>query len=109
MTQEPGPDGKTALRVKAVFNGTNAGTAPVPITITRALFLTAKGELSMVVRGAKDEPFTRQYDPNVPKLFEYGAILPPRWPPGTRALVVFDLESGGVKKSIRTPLQTVAK
>ena len=107
MVQEAGPDGKPALRIKAVFSGTNTGEAPAAVTIARALFLSTKGELAMVVKGAKGEPFTRQYDPNAPKLFEYGAYLPPRWPPGTRALVVFDLESGGLKRQIRTPIQTI--
>jgi hypothetical protein len=98
------PDGKPGLRLKAVFQGTNEGPAPLSVTLAKATLVTAKGDFAMLVRGSRGEPFTRTYDPAMPKLFEYGALVPPRGGPGTPALIVFDLESGAEKRKVRTPV-----
>jgi hypothetical protein len=106
---DPHPTMKVGIRLKAVFEGINAGNAPVTLALTKASVVTLKGRNELLVRGGKGELFSRTFDPEAPKMFEYGSIVPPRYPPQTRLLMVFEVESGGVKKTLRSPLVTVTK
>jgi len=109
FVQELDKDGKAQLRLKAVFEGSTIAESPVTLTITKAVFVTAKEKLTLLVVGAKGEPFTRKFDPMIPKMFEYGSILPPRWPPGTRGALVFEIEANGKKQRIRTKIAAIEK
>jgi hypothetical protein len=42
-------------------------------------------------------------------MVEYGAILPPRYPPGTRLALVFEVEVNGAKKLLRSGIIAVEK
>lgn len=97
------------VKLKAIFDGTNGGNDPVSVTISKASLVTAKGKVALLVRGPKDEPFTRIFDSQAPKMIEYGAILPPRYPPGTRLALVFEIEVAGAKKLLRSGIITVEK
>jgi len=97
------------VKVKALFDGTNNGTAPVSVTITRASLVTSKGKVDLLVKGPKGEPFTRIFDAAATKMIEYGAILPPRYPPGTRLALAFELEVDGARKLLRSGIITVEK
>ncbi len=79
------------------------------VTISKATLVTAKGKLDLLVKGAKGEPFTRTFDPQAPKMIEYGAILPPKFPPGTRYAIVIELDVAGARKSLRSGLLAVEK
>jgi len=106
---DPHPTIKVGIRLKAVFEGINAGNAAVSLTLTKGFVVAPKGRFDLIVKGGKGELFSRTFDPEAPKMFEYGAIVPPRYPPGTRILLVFEVESGGVKKTLRSPILTVTK
>lgn len=106
---DPHPTMKLGVRLKAVFEGVNAGNAAAPLTLTKGTVVTLKGRSDLVVRGSKGEAFTRTFDPETPKMFEYAAIVPPRYPPQTRLVLVFEVESGGVRKLLRSPVLTVQK
>ena len=97
------------VKIKAIFDGTNGGNDPVVVTITKASLVTSKGKVALLVRGPKDEPFSRTFDSQAPKMIEYGAILPPRYPPGTRLALVFEIEVGGAKKLLRSGIIAVEK
>ena len=109
FTQELDKEGKAQLRLKAVFDGSTIGDMPVKVTIAKSTFQMAKDKMSLLVVGSKGEAFTRTFDPMVPKMFEYVAILPPRWPPGTRGTVVFELEVGGKKQTLRSKIAAIEK
>jgi hypothetical protein len=42
-------------------------------------------------------------------MVEYGAILSPRFPPGTRVALVFEIDVGGTKKLLRSGILTIEK
>jgi len=42
-------------------------------------------------------------------MIEYGAILAPRFPPGTRVALVFELDVNGAKKLLRSGILAVEK
>ena len=79
------------------------------VTMAKATLHTMKGSMGLLVRGAKGEAFSRQADPNVPKPFEYGAVIPPRFPVGAAAVVSVELEAAGKKQVVRTPLFAIEK
>jgi hypothetical protein len=81
----------------------------VSVTIAKASLVTAKAKVDLLVKGPKGEPFTRVFDAQAPKLIEYGAILPPRYPPGTRLALVFEIEVNGTRKLFRSGILTVEK
>lgn len=68
-----------------------------------------KGRNELLVKGPKGEPFTRTFDPQAPKMVEYGAILSPRFPPGTRYALVFEIDVAGTKKLLRSGLLAIEK
>jgi hypothetical protein len=107
--QEPHETLKTALRLKAVFEGSNGSAQAATVVLARGTIVTAKGKTDLLVKNPKGEPFSRVFDPQSPKMFEYGVFLTPRYPPGTRAVLVFEAECGGRKQLLRSPLLTVAK
>jgi hypothetical protein len=109
FVQELDRDGKAQLRLKAVFDGAAVGDDPVTVTITKSAFVMAKDRMPLLVVGTKGESFTRKFDPMVPKSFEYGSIVPPRWPPGTRGLLVFELDIAGKKQTLRTKIASIEK
>lgn len=79
------------------------------MTLAKATFVTVKDKMGLLVIGAKGEPFSRKFDPMIPKMFEYGSLVPPRWPPGTRGVAVFDVEFGGKKYTLRSPICAIEK
>lgn len=97
------------LKVRTVFEGTNPGPSPVSITLAKATLVTAREMIDLLVKGTKGESFTRVMDSPAPKRIEYGAILPPRFPPGTRFAVAFELEVEGVRKTLRSGILIVEK
>ena len=103
------PQFGNGIKLKAVFDGANGGTNPVSVTITKAGVVTSKGKVDLLVKGAKGEPFTRIFDSQAPKMIEYGAILPPKYPPGTRLALVFEIEVDGAKKLLRSGIIAVEK
>ena len=103
------PQINIGIKLKAIFEGTNNGTEPVTVTITRATLVTAKGRNDLLVKGPKGEPFARTFDPQSPKMVEYGAILAPRFPPGTRYALVFELTVDGTKKLLRSGILAIEK
>ncbi len=107
--QEPTETIKVGLRLKVVFEGKNGGAKEAVVTLSKATLVTAKGKMDLLVKGSKGEAFSRTFDPAMPKLFAYGAVVPPRYPPGSRATVVFEIDCAGKKKLLRTPLATIAK
>lgn len=107
--QEPDKEGKPKIRLKAVFEGSTIGESAVTVTIAKATFYTAKDKLTLLVVGSKGEAFSRKFDPMTPRMFEYGSILPPRWPPGTRGVLVFDIDVGGKKQLLRSKIGAVEK
>lgn len=109
FVQELDRDGKAQLRLKAVFDGAAIGDDAVTVTISKSTLILTKEKFSLLVLGSKGEAFSRKFDPMTPKSFEYGAIVPPRWPPGSRALLVFELDIGGKKVSLRTKPATIEK
>ncbi len=108
-TQEAVPQINTGIKLKTIFEGTNGGTEPRVVTITKATLVTAKGRNDLLVKGPKGEAFTRTFDAQAPKLIEYGAILSPRWPPGTRVALVFEVDVDGTKKLMRSAILTIEK
>jgi len=108
-TQEPVPQINIGIKLKAIFEGTNGGTEPAVATITKAVLVTPKGRNDLLVKGPKGEPFTRTFDPQSPKMIEYGAILAPRFPPGTRVALVFEIDVDGTKKLLRSAILTIEK
>ena len=108
-SQEAVPQINIGIKLKAIFEGTNQGTEPVSVTVTRAALVTAKGKNDLLVKGPKGEPFTRTFDAQAPKMIEYGAILAPRFPPGTRYALVFELDVNGTKKLLRSGILTIEK
>jgi hypothetical protein len=109
FTQEITPEEKAVLRVRVVFDGRNETPDPVVLTLAKATLYSAKDHMGMLVRGQKGEAFARTYDPRTPKMFDYVALIPPRFDPGTRAVVVFEVEVGGVRKLIRSQILTIGK
>jgi hypothetical protein len=107
--QEPVPQINIGIKLKAIFEGTNGGTEPLVVTITKASIVTAKGKNELLVKGPKGEAFTRTFDAQAPKMIEYGAILSPRFPPGTRVALVFELDVSGTKKLLRSAILTIEK
>ncbi|MBI3856960.1 MAG: hypothetical protein HY293_14835 [Planctomycetes bacterium] len=103
------PQINIGIKLKAIFEGTNHGTAPVSITLTKAFLVTAKGKNDLLVKGPKGEAFTRTFDAQAPKMIEYGAILSPRFPPGTRCALVFEVDVEGTKKLLRSAILTIEK
>jgi hypothetical protein len=77
--------------------------------MAKATLHTMKGSMGLLVRGAKGEAFSRQADPNVPKPFEYGAVIPPRYAVGALAVISVELEAGGKKQVVRTPVFAIEK
>ena len=71
--------------------------------------VTSKGKIDLLVKGSKGEPFTRIFDPQTPKLIEYGVIIPPRYPPGTRYAIVVEVEVDGARKLLRSGILTIEK
>ena len=108
-TQEPVPQINIGIKLKAIFEGTNGGTEPVSVTMTKAILVTAKGKNELLVKGPKGEPFTRTFDSQAPKMIEYGAILAPRFPPGTRYALVFELDVDGKRKLLRSAILAIEK
>ena len=109
VAQELPPGGAPAQRVKLVIHLDNQGKDAVSVAMSKAMLHTMKGNMGLLVRNAKGEAFTRQADPNVPKSFEYGAVIPPRFPVGSLATISVELEVGGKKQVVRTPLFTIEK
>jgi hypothetical protein len=107
--QEPNPRTTIGIKLKAIFEGTNSGTDPAEVTITKGTLVTAKGTMDLLVKGPKGEPFTRVFDSQAPKMIEYGAILPPRFPPGTRVALAFELQVDGKRKLLRSGILTIEK
>jgi hypothetical protein len=97
------------LRVRAVFDGRNDTPDAVVLTLAKATLYSAKDRMGMLVRGSKGEAFARTYDSRTQRMFDYVALIPPRFDPGTRAVAVFEVEAGGVQKRIRTQILTVGK
>lgn len=97
------------IKLKAIFEGTNGGTEPAVVTLTKAVLVTVKGRNDLLVKGPKGEPFNRTFDPQAPKMIEYGAILSPRFPPGTRYALVFEIDVNGAKKLLRSGILTIEK
>lgn len=108
-TQEPVPQINLGIKLKTIFEGTNGGAEPRVVTITKSTLVTAKGRVDLLVKGPKGEPFTRTFDPAAPKMIEYGAILSPRYPPGTRVALVFEVDVDGTKKLLRSAILTIEK
>ena len=108
-TQELDKEGKAHLRLKVVFQGSTIGESAVTVTLAKATFYTAKDKLGLLIVGSKGEAFARTFDPMVPRMFEYGSIVPPRWPPGTRGVAAFDVEFGGKKHTLRSPIASIEK
>jgi hypothetical protein len=108
-TSEAVPKFGDGVKLKAIFDGTNGGNDPVVATIAKASLVTAKGKVELLVKGPKGEPFSRTFDSQAPKMIEYGAILPPRYPPGTRLAIVFEIEVDGARKLLRSGIITVEK
>ena len=108
-THEPVPQINIGIKLKTIFEGTNNGAKPVVVTITKGTLVTAKGKFELLVKGSKGEPFTRTFDTAAPKIVEYGAILPPRYPPGTRVALVFEVDVDGMKKLLRSGILTIEK
>jgi len=108
-SQEPVPQINIGIRLKAILEGTNSGAEPVHVTVTKAVLVTAKGKNDLLVKGPKGEPFTRTFDSQAPKMIEYGAILAPRFPPGTRYALVFELDVNGTKKLLRSGILAIEK
>jgi hypothetical protein len=79
------------------------------VTITKSALVTPKERFELLVKGAKGEPFTRTFDAAAPKMIEYGAILSPRFPPGTRVALVFEVDVDGTKKLMRSAILTIEK
>lgn len=117
LTQEITPDGKAALRVKVVFSGNTIAEKAEVATLVKGTVYTPKAKMGLLVKGAKGESFARTFDPMTPKMFEYGAVLPPRYSPGTRAVFAFDVEvevekdgkKQVVSKTIRSPIVVIGK
>jgi hypothetical protein len=109
VTPEVPPGSGPAQRVKVVIQLDNQEKSPVTVAMAKATLHTMKGNMGLLVRGSKGEPFSRQADPNVPKSFEYGAVIPPRFPVGSLATISIELEAGGKKKVVRTPIFTIEK
>lgn len=107
--QEPVPQINIGIKLKAIFEGTNGGETPARLTITRAVLVTLKGRNELLVKGPKGEPFSRTFDPQAPKMIEYGAILAPRFPPGTKYALVFELDVDGTRKLLRSGILTIEK
>ena len=103
------PQINIGIKLKAIFEGTNGGTEPVSATITKAMLVTAKGRNDLLVKGPKGEPFVRVFDAASPKMIEYGAIIAPRFPPGTRVALVFEVDVNGTKKLLRSAILTIEK
>lgn len=103
------PQINIGIKLKAIFEGTNGGTEPVSVTITKAVLVTAKGRNDLLVKGPKGEPFTRTFDAQSPKMIEYGAILAPRFPPGTRCALMFEIDVNGTKKLVRSAILAIEK
>jgi len=108
-TTEAVPKFGDGVKLKAIFDGTNGGSDPASVTIVKASLVTAKGKVDLLVKGPKGEPFTRVFDAQAPKMIEYGAILPPRYPPGTRLALAFEIEVNGTRKLVRSGIITVEK
>lgn len=108
-SQEPVPQLNVGIKLKAIFDGTNGGTSPVTATISRASFITARTRSDLLVKGAKGEAFTRTFDAQTPKMIEYGAIIPPRHPPGTRFALVFEIDVDGTKRLMRSGILVIEK
>lgn len=108
-TQEPVPQINIGIKLRALFEGTNGGAAPVSVTIKKASLVTAKGKADLLVTGSKGEAFTRVFDSQAPKIIEYGAIINPRYPPGTRVALVFEIEVDGAKKLLRSGIIAIEK
>jgi hypothetical protein len=79
------------------------------VTLSKATLVTARERIDLLVKGTKGDPFTRIMDSPTPKRIEYGAILPPRLPPGTRFALAFELEVDGARKALRSGILTVEK
>ncbi len=109
FVQELDKEGKAQLRLKVVFEGSTIGDNAVTVTLSKSTFQMAKDKMSLLVFGSKGEAFSRKFDPMIPKMFEYVAILPPRWPPGTRGVVVFEVEVAGKKHTLRSKIATIQK
>jgi len=107
--QEIDKEGKAQLRLKVVFEGSTIGESAVTVTLAKSTFYTAKDKMTLLVVGAKGEAFSRKFDPMVPKMFEYGSLIPPRWPPGTRGVAVFEVEFCGKKYTLRSPIAPIEK
>jgi hypothetical protein len=103
------PQINIGIKLKAIFEGTNGGAAPVSLMIKKASLVTPKGKVELLVTGSKGEAFTRTFDSQAPKMIEYGAILPPRYPPGTRVALVFEVEVDGAKKLLRSGIIAIEK
>ncbi len=109
VAQELPPGGAPAQRVKVVVSLDNQESSAVTVAMSKAMLHTTKGNMGLIVRTATGVPFTRQADPNVPKTFEYGAVIPPRFPVGSSAVISIEFEAGGKKQAVRTPIFTIEK
>jgi hypothetical protein len=107
--QELDKEGKAQLRLKVVFDGSTVGDDAVTVTLTKAAFVLAKDRMPLLVTGSKGEAFSRKFDPMVPKMFDYVSLLPPRWPPGSRGVVVFEIDVAGKKHSLRSRIAAIEK
>lgn len=106
--------GRAALRLKVVLEGTNTGKIDETITIVKATLYSPKGKMGLLVRGTKGERFSRTFEPNAPKFIAYGAVIPPRYGAGTPVVVTLEIEGtdqGGTRKirKMRTRIMTVEK
>ena len=108
-SQEPVPQFGSGLKLSAVFEGTSGAPEPLTFTITRASLVTARSRIELPVKGPQGETFSRSFDPSTLKRIEYGAFLPPRFPPGTRYALVFEVEASGTRKLMRSGILPVAK
>ncbi len=101
----PGAKGRKWAHIVGKFIATNESDSEKVLVITGATLITLKERTKLVVEGVKDGkkvPFQWTLPARMPKSPNYDNLIEPKWPVGTRAVIVFEIKIGDATAKLRT-------
>ena len=100
-----GAKGKKWAHIVGRFIATNESDSEKVLVITGATLITLKEKTKLVVEGIKEGkkvPFQWTLPARMPKSPNYDNLIEPKWPVGTRAVIVFEIKIGDATAKLRT-------
>ena len=94
--------GKKWGHIHAYFQADNQTDSDKVLVIVSAKLITLKDQTKLIVEGPKKEPFQWTLLARKLKSPAYDNLVEPKWPAGTRAIIVFEVKIGDATAKIRT-------